>query len=523
MKANNPTILFRKAALPGRVTAGLYAVLVRGERIAWVGPDAEIPTGRAGCVIDCGGATLLPGLHDAHIHLLAYAASLQDVDCGPASARSLADIGRLLGERAASTPVGQWVRGRGYDEFYLAEERYPDRHDLDAVTTSHPMRLEHRSGHACVLNSLALERVGIGPGTPDPMEGVIERDEGGAPTGVLYEMGGWLGQRTGEERDPLAMAEAVAEASRRLLGWGVTSVTDATAENDLSRWEALRRYQGEGLLKQGVTVMPGVRRLKAFVEAGLGYGRGSDMLRVGHAKLMAALTTGGLHPSEPELRELVAEAHRLGFPVAIHAVEEETILAALRVLCHSEQAKRSEESLLVRDSFGRPDTSGLPQNDNVRSDRLEHCSEATPAVLAALKAAGIAVCTNPGFLYESGERYRETVAPEVLPWLYPVRSLLEAGVTALAGSDAPVAAANPWQGVYAAVTRKDADRQALHSEQGVTLEQALALYGAAGPVRVGDRADLALLDRDVAQVSPEELLQMRAVAVVVGGEVVWEG
>ena len=518
-----PTILFRKAHLLGR--SGEYAVLVRDGRIAWVGPDAETPAVAADRVIDCGGATLLSGLHDAHLHFLAYAASLRQVDCGPSSAKSIAGVQRLLRQRANATPAGQWVRARSYDEFYLAEGRHPTRHDLDAVTTSHPVRLDHRSGHASVLNSLGLAHAGIGPDTPDPVEGVIERDGDGVPTGLLYEMGGWLSQRIGGESDAQAIRDAVAQASGNLLGWGVTAITDATPENDLARYQALRQYQSEGLIRQRITLMPGVRHLREFVDAGLGYGSvvpvrpelvqgrtgtGGDMLRLGHAKIMLTLTTGGLHPSEAELRELIAEAHRMGFPVAIHAVEEEAILAVLRVLRESQTQ-----------------TQDLSPGFVPAPDRLEHCSEATPAVQAALKAAGVVVCANPAFLYESGARYRATVPPEMLPWLYPLRSMLDAGVPLLAGSDAPVASPNPWQGVCAALTRRDAGGLALHPEQAVSLEQAIAIYGGIRAyghtgIRAGDTADLALLDRDIAQAEAEALLSVRAVAVLVGGEVAWE-
>lgn len=506
------TVLFRNAALltmdPTRPRA--QAVLVRDDRIEWVGMDADAPAGSADRVIDCGGATLIPGLNDAHIHLLAYASSLSHLDMSRGRAASIGDIQALIRDRAGAMPPGRWVRGRGYDEAYLAEGRHPMRWDLDAATLEYPVRLDHRSGHALVLNSRGLELAGIGPDTPDPPDGVIERDESGQPTGLLLEMGGYISNRLREHSDAAELRKSLEEACCNLLQWGVTSLQDASPENDLARWETLKGMQVEGVIRQCLTVMPGIRHLRSFVDSGLSFsldGSGDHRCWLGHAKLMVTMTTGAIYPSEEEIGSLVAEAHALGFPVAVHAVEEEAIMAVLRML------RRSDTSF---------------------SDRIEHCSEATPGVQVLLRGSGVTVVTQPGFIYESGERYAAQVPAAVQPWLYPLRSLRDMGLSLAAGSDAPVASPDPWRGIYTAVTRRDASGLALHSEQGLQLEEALHLYtvgaagasgegGVTGMVRPGMTADLALLDRDITRVEPDGLLSCGASLTMVGGEVVWEG
>jgi predicted amidohydrolase YtcJ len=503
------TVLLRNAALltmdPARPRA--QAVLVRGDRIGWVGTDADVPAGSVDRVIDCGGATLIPGLNDAHIHLLAYASSLSDLDTSRGRAGSIGDIQALIRDRVGATPRGRWVRGRGYDDAYLAEGRHPTRWDLDAAAPEHPVRLDHRSGHALVLNSRGLELAGISPDTPDPPEGVIVRDESGQPTGLLLEMAGYVSSRVREHSDPGELRKSVEEACRNLLKWGVTSLQDASPENDPERWDMLKGMQADRVARQRLTVMPGLRHLRSFVGRGLSYGAGGPGCHVGHAKLMVAMTTGAIYPSEEEIRSLVAEAHGLGFPVAVHAVEEEAITAVLRAL-------------------GRGDA-GF-------SDRVEHCSEATPGVQALLKESGVTVVTQPGFIYESGERYAAQVSADILPWLYPLRSLRDMGLSLAAGSDAPVAQPDPWRGIYAATTRRDASGLALHPEQRLSLEEALHLYtagaasasgegGVTGMVRPGMVADLALLDRDVTLVESDGLLNCGVSLTMIGGEVVWEG
>ena len=507
-------LLFRNASVltmdPHLPRAG--AALVEGDQITWVGADGDAPHDRAQRVIDCGGATLLPGLNDAHIHLLAYATSLRHLDCGRDSVSSIAVLQRLLDVQTRATPPGRWMRGRGYDEFYLFERRHPTRHDLDPVTPEHPVRLDHRSGHACVLNSRGLQEVGITADTPDPVDGVIQRDESGEPTGVLLEMGRYVSQRMRETRDESALQQSVVEASNQLLRWGVTSLQDATPGNDLKQWETFSRLLHAGVLHQRLSVMPGIRHLHRFMEKGLRAWSGAHYLRVGPAKIVVTFTTGTLHPPTEELRELVLQAHRSGSPVAIHAVEEEAILAAVRALL-DDPCTRGEAG---------------------HRDRIEHCSEATPQVVELLRQARATVVTQPGFVYESGERYRAEVARERQEWLYPLNALWQAGIPLGTGSDAPVASPDPWPGVYAAVTRRDLAGGVLHPEHRLSVEDALSLWtrGAAyasgeeqtkGTLRPGMLADLALLDRDVTKVDFEDLLKCRATMTVIGGEVVWEG
>ncbi|GAG09654.1 unnamed protein product, partial [marine sediment metagenome] len=143
--------------------------------------------------IDCRGKTVLPGFNDAHCHLVAFAESLLTPDLSPPAVHSISDIQGKLRKLSEDFPLGSWIRARGYNEFYLAEKRHPTRWELDEATTSHPIKLTHRSGHAHVLNSLALALAGISIETPEPPGGMIERDlETGEPNGLLYGMSDYL-------------------------------------------------------------------------------------------------------------------------------------------------------------------------------------------------------------------------------------------------------------------------------------------------------------------------------------------
>ena len=481
------------------------AVAVRGERVAWVGTvDDVASTGSPGVrMIDCEGQTLVPGFIDAHAHVLAFAARLLAVDCGPRAVSSIGDIQSALRERAAASPPGGWIRAGGYDEFSLDEKRHPTRWDLDAAAPGHPVRLDHRSGHAIVLNSAALAAVGISADTPDPPGGMIDRDpDTGEPTGLLLDMSSFLDGRIPRlsERE---LEQGVRRADRLMVSRGITSIQDATPSNSPERWDLLARLKRTGSLTPRLTVMAGVEHIGRFLERGLGPGSGDHDMDIGPAKLMVSVDAGRLEPSADELAEAVRSAHETGFQAAVHAVEAEAVEAAADIL------------------------------DGAFRDRIEHCSECPPSVLRKLRGSGIVVVTQPRFIYDSGARYLSQVPEDMRPWLYRMRSLQEAGVVA-ASSDAPVSEPHPLLGMYAAMTRRAETGEVVGADEAVPAEGALAMhtvnaaYAARhevdrGTIEAGKLADFALIDRDPTAVEPHELLSARVSLTMVGGRVVWSG
>ena len=474
------------------------------------GPDTK--------AIDCRGRTVMPGLVDAHCHLLAQAAAISALDCSPKAVTSIQDLQELVRRKADTIPPGKWIRGVGYDHLSLSDGRHPTRDDLDSVSPNHPLRIDHRSGHATVLNSRALEIAGIDDTTPDPVEGVIDRDPAtGRPTGLLLELSGFLRGRLGASRDSAQLEADVAALDRFLLSYGITSVQDAGPGNGLERWRTFKSLQASGKLSCRITMMAGAHRLEELSSAGMQWGCGDDMLRLGHAKIMLTLTTGALHPGEQELKEIVNHAHRHGFPVAIHAVEQEAVEASVQVL---------EET--------RPE-SVLPQN---RRNRIEHCAECPPHLITRIRDSCATVVTQPGFIYWNGDGYLCRVEPSMLPHLYPSSALLEASVPLAFSSDGPVIDPNPWPAIYSAVTGKTRDGNTLPTvsasrTQPMTVTDALRCYtlgaayaegteGLKGSIQPGKLADLVMLDSDPTAVGPEQLLDIKAAMTVVGGRIAWE-
>jgi len=253
-------------------------IAIQGGKVLAVARDEALEEfiGPRTTVIDCQGKTILPGFNDAHCHFVALAKSLVSLNLGPTKIHSILDIQKEIRKLAQNLPSGSWIRAGGYNEFYLAEKRHPSRWDLDKATSVHPIKLAHRSGHAHVLNSLALKLVGISKETPDPPGGIIERDlETGEPNGLLYDMGDFLAKRAASLSDS-ELSRGIKLASQELLSLGITSIQDASSGNDIRIWQMFRRWKNEGSLKGRVSLMLGIEGFNQLINC---HSEGAERLK----------------------------------------------------------------------------------------------------------------------------------------------------------------------------------------------------------------------------------------------------
>ena len=393
---------------PLRPRAGGVVIAEGKIRALQPADDATLPLSPKCRIIDCRGKTVLPGFIDCHFHLHAFAEGQVSLDLGPGSdVRSISDIQARIRRFSRHVPAGTWIRGKGYNEFYLVDHRHPNRRDLDQAAPGHPIKLTHRSGHAHVLNSLALQSVGISRTTSEPRGGMIDRDlETGAPTGVLYEMGDFLSKRIPSLTAP-DLEAGLKRTDQKLLSLGITSIQDTSSSNDLKRWKLLRSWKQSGLLKSRVNMMLGLEGFEEQNQSDFPANVSQSQLRLSGVKIILDETTGQLLPSQSELNELVLKIHRSGSQVAIHAIEENAVQSACRAI----------EFALKK----------FPRRDH--RHRIEHCSVCSPSLSKQLASLGIMVVTQPAFIYYHGERYLQTVAVKQLPNLYPIGTLLKNGVT----------------------------------------------------------------------------------------------
>jgi len=511
------------------------AVFVLGDKILKVGSDAEIEVlmDDGTMVIDLEGKTLVPGFIDCHAHPMGYGQSLMAVNCATPPVASIEEMIERIGEAAEGKTDGEWILGRGYDDFKLAERRHPNKWDLDKAAPKNPVMITRLCGHISAVNSLALEMAGISKDTPDPEGGRIDRDPvTGEPTGVLR---GGARQALRELIPPPTFGQlrkGINLAAEKFLAKGVTSVSDAGVGSPLNT----RAYQAairEDRMPLRVNLMMSSEVLRELVSLGIKTGFGDDRLKIGAIKIVfdgsssgrtAALSepykdvpdsTGILYLSQEELNQRVLAAHRAGFQVGVHAIGDRAIIGVLDAF----------EAALKE----------LPRED--QRLRIEHCGINSPAIVKRIKEMGVVPVPQPIFLYGEGESYRAGLGEERVRWAYPMRSWMDSGIKVPMSSDCPATSGeeliSPLLGIYVAVTRKTDAGVELAPEQKIYVEEALEAYtlnsayatfeeGVKGSIELGKLADFAVLSDDPTAAPSDSIKDIAVDMTIIGGNVVYK-
>jgi len=460
-----PGLLIRAAEVAGEPAD----VRIVDGRVAALGRGLALEAGEA--LLDAAGGALLPGLHDHHLHLLAWARAEGSLACGPPSVR---DGPALAAALWAARGRSGWVRGVGYHESVAGAL---DRDRLDALLPGVALRIQHRTGALWMLSSEACRRLGLDAGVDAPG---VERDATRRATGRLFRLDAWLRERIGPEPLP-----PLAPLGVRLARCGVTGVTDATPDLGAGALAALGEAVACGALAQRIVLLGTETSVPSWCTPG-------------PRKLV--LDERAL----PVLDDLVARlrgAHAEGRALAVHCVTRAELVLALAAF----------EEAGVR-----------------TGDRIEHASVTPPDALAWLARLGLAVVTQPGFVRTRGDDYLHEVEPTDRPWLYRCASFDAAGVALGAGTDAPFGDPDPWLAMQAAVDRRTSAGAWLAREEALSPERALALFttppeapgGAPRRIEAGASADLCLLDRPWARA--RDVLASDAVAATIrAGRTIW--
>ncbi len=501
------------------------ALAVRGGRLLAVGSNAAVlaaaePGARR---LDLRGHTVVPGFHDAHLHLLALGRARLTLNLR--GCRSLAELCAKLRQFAATLPAGAWVEGVGWEPGGWPERRLPDRRDLDAAAGPHPVYLERADLHAAVANSAALHAAGITRETPHPPGGEIVRDGAGDASGLLLEDARARVRDQIPAPPPGERRRALALALHEAAAHGITSV------QDYSGWESfldLERLQAEGALPVRVRAWLDFRlplstlqaqrahhapgdawlatgMLKAFLDGSLGsrtaalYAPYSD----------AGGTAGRLQYEPAELQAMARERAAAGFQLGFHAIGDRAAGQALDVFEAVAEA--------------------LPEAPR---PRLEHLQVIAAADLPRLRRLNVIASVQPSHWLDDCRWAEARLGAGRLAAAYPWATLLQMGLLVAFGSDAPVTDLQPGLGLFAAVARPGPDREAPALGPGETISLAKALYaytmGGAlaegtgpdkGSLSAGKLADFVVLTHDPRSLAPSDLTRLRVGLTVAGGRV----
>jgi len=534
--------LFHGGRVHVRSGVSAEALLSRDGRVVAVGRASDLArdAGKAERV-DLRGGLMTPGWFDAHVHFMWWGFQMAELDLR--ATKTIDEALEQIGGRAREVRPGGWLTGGRFDKNNWG--RWPTAADLDRVTGDRPTVMRSRDGHSRWLNTAALRAAEIGKDTVAPDGGAIFRDATGAPTGVLQERANELADSAVPAATEADCDAATMRAQDEALKRGVTGVESL---EQASSYAALKRARDRGQLKvralMGIPhrslalslpttgTPPQIRDTAPFdfeaaLRTGMRTGQGDEWLQLGHVKFFSDGALGsqtaaledpyegtddrGILTFDPlELRTDVARAAAGGLAVAIHAIGDRAVRVALDAIAPT-----------------RITSPALRQ-------RLEHIQLVREEDLGRFGALGIIASMQPIHCPSDRDLADRYWGPKRTPRAYPWRTLLERGAVLAFGSDAPVEPIDPLLGIHAAVTRRrPGDRDAWFPAQRLTLDEAIHGYtaGAAystgrerewGTLEVGMRCDATVVDRDLAKLDGNELLDARVTGTITDGVVRYE-
>ena len=508
------------------------ALAVRNGRIVLAASDVEVRAlaGPRTRVIDVGGGTVIPGMVDAHAHLLGLGTALRNVNL--AGSKSYEEVIARVAERAKTMKPGEWIIGRGWDQNLWPVKEFPNHEALSRAFPANPVVLTRIDGHAILANAMAMRAANVTAATRDPEGGRIVRNAVGSPAGVFVDnaeelVGAAIPSATAGQTKSAILA-AIAEANK----WGLVGIHDAGAsKSTIALYESLAR-EGNYNLRNYVLVSGDtasvrwalargpqsalyngrvwIRSLKLYADGALG-SRGAAMVAPYSDD---AGNTGLLVTPPAELQRIATAALRRGLQVGTHAIGD-------------------RGNRIVLDAYDNA-LKAVPTADH--RFRVEHSQVISPEDIPRFAKLGV-IPSMQASHQTSDMRWAEVrVGPQRIKGAYAWRTLLNSGVIIPNGSDFPVEEVNPLISFHSAVSRQDQSNWPAggwYPEQVMTRAEALksmTIWPAyagfqeklMGSLTPGKYADFVILDRDIMTVPASEILETRVMSTWLGGKAVYE-
>jgi len=453
-------------------------------------------------LIDLENKTVLPGFNDAHIHVWKVGnllTSLLDLR----GVKSLDEMQRKLIEYANKNPQLEWILARGFNEANFPDKRMPDKFDLDKIISDRPVCVTRTCAHQIIVNTKALEICNITSATEIPVGGEIKLLPDGSLAGHFTETALGLILSRIPKYTKTQLRKMILAAQEKFIKCGITSASDPAVEKDII--EVYKEMDKNGELKIRMNIFPirvpdGINKVyplpekyhsefltidtvKFFADGGLS-GRTAAMKN----SYKNSDELGVLRIEKETFKKLAMESQNAGFRIAVHAIGDAAIEMVLDVF---------EEI--------------APFNQNKINHRIEHLGFPSTQNLQQMRSLNISAIMQPVFIYELGKNFIQNLSPYYLNYVYPVKSVLDAGVNLAFSTDAPVVINfDPLFNMSCAIHRKDNSGNIISADQVVSAEDAIFAYtmGSAkaagidalyGSVEKGKLADFIILEGNVGE------------------------
>ena len=530
-------VLNGKIATMERPGAFVEAMAIAQGRVVAVGSAPDIRSfAPSATVVDCGGRTVLPGFIDSHCHPDMHGARLgRWVDLGDLEQSKSALLSRIKKDCDGKS-AGEWFVGFGYDDIEMGG--YPTREEMDAAAGECPVFLYRRDAHIGLVNSAAMAQVGYNEDSNDPAFGKLDRDpETGRLTGLLRETAAHVVvNHIQAAYTPDQFASGLVKVFERFASYGITSVHNSLAStNGIVAYQKMREAHD---LKLRVGLLASGREdelIQAIIRAGWRTGMGDEWLRLTGVEWCPDCSTSGrtaayytpyigekvlgesdnnrgmLLYEQSDFNQRVCQAHGAGLLVGADGVGDRGIDFVLNGFQAALDAH--------------------PKDDHRM--RVEHCCNVTPDILARLKRMKVICSSATGFAYDLGDAYIKNRGAEEMKYMWPHRSMIDAGIIAPGHSDSPVCHANPMRGIHSMVNRVTASGASLDKSEAVTVHEAIEAYTTLGAyagreehikgrIMPGMLADFCVLDRDIFTIPTMDIHNISVTATYVAGAPVYE-
>ena len=506
------------------------AVAVNGDRITKVGSAEEIAhyIGDETEVIDLEGKLTVPGLIDAHGHMLGYGNTLADIDFR--GTESFEEIIGMIKDYAETAPDGSWIFGRNWDQNDWPEREFPWHEKLSQAVPDHPVWITRVDGHAAITNAAGMKIAGITRDTKDPDGGELLRKANGEPTGVFIDHAEWLVSKHIPDASQEQYRDRLALASKNCLALGLTGVHDAGCSPAMiANYRSLIDNGSMGIRIFAMLSNPGKADVADYLTKNRIDEYGGNMLKVTSIKLFmdgALGSRGGLLFEDYSDRPGYKGLATLSYDDILN-VSRAALKTGCQVITHAIGDKANKLTL---------DAYEVALKENPKDDhrfRIEHAQVIAPDNFGRFKPMGVIPSMQPTHATSDMYWAEDRLGPERIKGSYAIGKFLKEGNIVPCGSDFPVEKTNPMLGIYAAITRQDAKgfpEGGWFPEHRMNREQALrgftiwAAYAAfqediLGSIEEGKLADFTVLSHDILTVEPKEILNTKALYTIVGGEI----